>query len=167
MLTRPGDFWTFKVLDTALSSSMEKGSMLKLRTSALWILGSSCSSEVVRVAPRIFLQWSVHFVFLRQALFYTNRWFALAFSKVFDSIPCRDMPVGCIFGWHSVDFALDIFCFSIGIGFVKLSLCLADLPKRGLWRFILMLFSGGDDSLSCFLNQGVGTQALPLPFEQS
>ena len=63
MLTRPGDFWTFKVLVTALSSSMEKGSMLMLRASVLWILGSSCSSELVRVAPRRFLKWSGQFFF--------------------------------------------------------------------------------------------------------
>ena len=73
----------------------------------------------------------------------------------------------CIFGWYSVDFALDIFFLSIGIGLVKLFLCLVDLPKRGLWRFNLMLFSSGDVSLSCFLNQGVDTRALLFPFEQS
>ena len=64
MLSRPGDFWTFKILVTALSSSTEKGSVLMLRASAIWILGSSWSSEVVGVAPRRFLKWSSQIFFL-------------------------------------------------------------------------------------------------------
>ena len=64
MLSRPGAFWTCKVLVTALSSSMERGSVLMLRASAIWILGIPLSSEVVRVAPRRFLKWSSQFFFL-------------------------------------------------------------------------------------------------------
>ena len=127
--------------------------MLMLRALALWILGSSLSSELVRVAPRRFLKWSGQFFFLSDLeppfiridglLFRSVRSLIVSYAET-----CRWTA---FFRRHSVDFALDIFCFSIGIGFVKLSLCLADVPKRGLWWFILMLFSGGDDVQSFVL----------------
>ena len=67
MLSRPGEFWSFRILVTALRFSMVNGSVFMLSVPAIWTFGSLWSSEIFGVAPRRFLKWSYQLCFLSEA----------------------------------------------------------------------------------------------------